>query len=71
MSSEPEDLFQYVERTFPGHEVHLVYEVDCCGFSVARHFFNLGWRVGSIISAAIDGEKCALKIVESLKLYTT
>ncbi|MFN3918633.1 MAG: transposase, partial [Flavobacteriales bacterium] len=45
MPSESEDLYQYVERTFPGHEVHLVYEAGCCGFSVARYFLNLGWHV--------------------------
>jgi transposase len=45
MPSESEDLFQYVERTFPDHEVHLVYEAGCCGFSVARYFLHLGWHV--------------------------
>ena len=40
-----EDLYQYVERTFPNHEIALVYEAGCCGFSVARYFLNLGWTV--------------------------
>jgi hypothetical protein len=35
-----EDLYQYVERTFPDHAVDLVYEAGCCGFS-ARYFLNL------------------------------
>jgi hypothetical protein len=33
-----EDLYQYVERTFPDHAVDLVYEAGCCGFSAARYF---------------------------------
>jgi hypothetical protein len=40
-----EDLYQYVERTFPDHAVDLVYEAGCCGFSAARYFLNLGWAV--------------------------
>jgi transposase len=45
MPSTAEDLYQYVEKTFPEYEVHLVYEAGCCGFSVARYFLNLGWTV--------------------------
>ena len=45
MPSVCEDLYQYVETNFPNHEVHLVYEAGCCGFSVARYFLNLGWSV--------------------------
>lgn len=45
MPSVAEDLYQYVERTFPNHEVNLVYEAGCCGFSAARYFLNLGWNV--------------------------
>lgn len=45
MPSRAEDLYRYVEDTFPGHEVHLVYETGCCGFSSARYFLNLGWNV--------------------------
>ncbi|MEZ7500842.1 IS110 family transposase, partial [Flavobacterium sp. Arc3] len=45
MPSNAEDLYQYVERTFPDHAVDLVYEAGCCGFSVARYFMNLGWNV--------------------------
>ena len=35
LPSIAEDLYYYVERTFPNHEVNLVYEAGCCGFSVA------------------------------------
>lgn len=45
MPSVAEDLFQYVEQIFADHEVHLVYEAGCCGFSAARYFLNLGWNV--------------------------
>ncbi|MDI6050407.1 hypothetical protein QLS31_11240 [Flavobacterium sp. XS2P24] len=45
MPSVAEDLFQYVEQTFPNHEVDLVYEAGYCGFSAARYFLNLGWSV--------------------------
>jgi len=45
MPSVAEDLYQYVERTFPDHEVNLVYEAGCCGFTSARYFLNLGWNV--------------------------
>jgi transposase len=45
LPSIAEDLYYYVERTFPNHEVNLVYEAGCCGFSVARYFLNLGWHV--------------------------
>ena len=45
MPSVAEDLFQYVEQTFPDYEVDLVYEAGCCGFSAARYFLNLGWNV--------------------------
>ncbi len=34
-----------MEQTFPNHEIALVYEVGCCGFSAARYFLNLGWHV--------------------------
>jgi hypothetical protein len=40
MPSNAEDLYQYVERTFPDHAVDLVYEAGCCGFA-ARYFLNL------------------------------
>jgi hypothetical protein len=43
MPSNAEDLYQYVERTFPDHAVDLVYEAGCC---ILRHdILNLGWNV--------------------------
>lgn len=45
MPSVAEDLFHSVEQTFPNHQVNLVYEAGCCGFSAARCFLNLGWNV--------------------------
>ncbi|MBK0371136.1 hypothetical protein [Flavobacterium agrisoli] len=40
-----EELYRYVENTFPNYQVALVYEAGCCGFSAARYFLNLGWHV--------------------------
>ncbi len=45
MPAKSSDLFEYIEKNFPNHEVYLVYEAGCCGFSVARYFLNLGWHV--------------------------
>ena len=45
MPSKSLDLLEYVEKNFPNHEVNLVYEAGCCGFSVARYFLNLAWNV--------------------------
>lgn len=45
IASVCEDLYRYVENTFPNYQVALVYEAGCCGFSVARYFLNLGWHV--------------------------
>jgi hypothetical protein len=43
MPSNAEDLYQYVERTFPDHAVDLVYEGLLW---ILRHdFFKLGWNV--------------------------
>jgi transposase len=41
----PEQLYQYIENTFPNHETVLTYEAGCCGFSAARYFLNLGWEL--------------------------
>lgn len=45
MSIEPkfEVLYNYVNGHFPDHEVSLVYEAGCCGFSTARQALNCGW----------------------------
>jgi len=51
MSPNPEQLYDHVQKTFPGHEVSLAYEAGCCGFSVARYFLNLGWQL-KVVNAA-------------------
>lgn len=38
-------LEKYVDTHFPNYEVHLTYEAGCCGFSAARYFLNLAWKV--------------------------
>lgn len=45
MSADIELLYEYVQKHFAAHEVHLVYEIGCCGFGVARYCLNLGWHV--------------------------
>lgn len=45
MPSKAVELLNYVEKTFPHHDVSLVYEAGCCGFHTARYFLNLGWNV--------------------------
>ena len=45
MPADPEVLYQYVESNFTDHQVSLVYESSCCGFSASRFFSNLGWDV--------------------------
>jgi transposase len=37
-------LYNYVSNQFMGHEVHLVYEAGCCGFSAARQSLHCGWH---------------------------
>jgi transposase len=37
-------LYNYVNTHFPNHEVNLVYEAGCCGFSTARQSLNCGWN---------------------------
>ena len=44
MPPDPLALKQYVERNFPGHQVHTAYEAGCCGYSAHRAFCNFGWR---------------------------
>jgi transposase len=38
-------LEEYVEKHFSGYEVNLCYEAGSCGFSTARYFSNLAWKV--------------------------
>lgn len=39
------DLEKYVNDNFPAHQINLVYQAGCCGFSVARYFLIIGWNV--------------------------
>jgi hypothetical protein len=43
MPSNAEDLYQYVERTFP-NAVDLVYEAGCAD-SPRHDILNLGWNI--------------------------
>jgi transposase len=45
IESNEEILYNYIEKHFMDHEVHLVYEIGCCGFSCARYFLSIGWKV--------------------------
>lgn len=38
-------LLNYVESNFADHQVSLVLEAGCCGFSSARYFLEQGWEV--------------------------
>ena len=67
MPSNAEDLYQYVERTFPNHEINLVYEAGCCGFTAARYFLNLGWNVLVVNPADVKtGDKERYQKTDSL-----
>ena len=50
---EPLVLEKYVKTHFPNYEVHLCYEAGCCGFSTARYFLNLAWKVTVVNPADI------------------
>jgi transposase len=47
-------LYNYVRNHFSGHEVHLVYEAGCCGFSAARQSLNCGWNTVVVNPADIS-----------------
>lgn len=67
MPSIAEDLYQYVQRTFPNHEINLVYEAGCCGFTAARYFLNLGWNVLVVNPADVKtGDKERYQKTDSL-----
>jgi transposase len=38
-------LFEYVSKNFKDYAVSLVYEAGPCGFSAARYFLNMSWKV--------------------------
>lgn len=67
MASKSAELYEYVEKHFPKHEVHLVYEAGCCGFSVARYFLNLSWHVLVVNPADVKtGDKQKYQKTDSL-----
>ena len=45
MPADADGLYDYISSNFPGHEVSIAYEAGCCGFSAARHFIGMGWKV--------------------------
>lgn len=45
MPTNQEVLYEHVDKTFPGHDVNLTYEAECCGISTVRYVLNLGWQV--------------------------
>lgn len=67
MPAKSSDLESYIDRIFPNHEIHLVYEAGCCGFSVARYFLNLGWTVLVVNPADVKtGDKQKYQKTDSL-----
>lgn len=48
-----DDLYNYVKNNFAQHEVNLVYEAGCCGFSTARKALNCGWLTSVVNPADI------------------
>jgi hypothetical protein len=60
MPSNAEDLYQYVERTFPDHAVDLVYEAGCCD-SPRHDIFKLGWNVLVVNPSDKERRKSAIK----------
>ncbi len=51
MPPSSSQLHRYVQDNFAEHQVALCYEAGCCGFSAARYFLNLGWKV-TVVNAA-------------------
>lgn len=67
MPSKISDLEEYVNKNFHDHEVYLVYEAGCCGFSAARYFLNLGWNVLVVNPADVKtGDKERYQKTDSL-----
>jgi transposase len=40
---KPEALKKYVDKNYPGHQVHTAYEAGSCGYSAHRAFERFGW----------------------------
>ena len=51
MPPQPEKLAEYVSHHFSDHQVSITYESGCCGFSAARYFTEIGWKV-IVVNAA-------------------
>jgi len=41
---DSETILKYVEKNYKDYEVHVAYEVGCCGFKPARDFISYGWN---------------------------
>ena len=41
----PAAFKEYIDRSFPGHQVYCVYEAGCCGYTAARAFQSFGWEI--------------------------
>ena len=37
-------LKRYVDKNYPGYQVHCAYEAGCCGYSAHRLFESYGWK---------------------------
>ncbi|MTI29240.1 IS110 family transposase, partial [Xanthovirga aplysinae] len=44
MEPDTKSLKSYVEKNYPGYEVHSAYEAGCCGYSAHRAFESYGWK---------------------------
>lgn len=45
MPPEAGELGDYVLQHFHDHSIEVCYEACCCGFTAARYFLSLGWKV--------------------------
>ena len=45
-SQEPKAIVlkRYVDKNYPGYQVHCAYEAGCCGYSAHRLFESYGWK---------------------------
>ena len=45
-SQEPKAIVlkSYVDKNYPGYQVHCAYEAGCCGYSAHRSFESYGWK---------------------------
>ena len=64
--SNSEELYEYVEKHFQGHDVSLKYEAGCCGFSASRYFMNVGYCYAFDILEKTMKEKTPTQNIVSL-----